>query len=88
MDAEYGSLKGGTNNDFIASAYFVYSVSLTIKSRKALGLNAGFYEELYDNIYKAFLKEFPVCNTQTECVLALAFGLRMMLKALRTSLLG
>ena len=66
MDAEYGSLKGGTNNDFIASAYFAYSVSLTIKSRKALGLNAGFYEELYDNIYKAFLKEFPVCNTQTE----------------------
>lgn len=75
MDAKDGSLKGGTNNDFIASAYFAYSVSLVIKSRKVLGLDAGIYEELYDNIYKAFLKEFPVCNTQTECVLALAFGL-------------
>lgn len=75
MDAADGSYKGATNPDFIASAYFAYSVSIVIKAREVLGLDTEFYKQIYDNIYNAFRKEFAVCNTQTECALALVFGL-------------
>lgn len=75
MDAPNGDYKGGSNQDFIASAYFAYSTSIVIKVRKVLGLCTEHYKELYDNIYNAFINKFPVCNTQTECALALSFGL-------------
>jgi len=75
MDAGDGDYKGASNPDFIASAYFAYSTKLVVKILKVLGRDAKYYEELYENIVKAFKERYHKCNTQTECAVALVFGL-------------
>lgn len=75
MDAPAGSYKGSTRDDFIASAFYAYSVRLLIKTGKTLGENVTEYEELYQGILSAFRKEYPVYLTQTEHVLAAWFEL-------------
>ena len=75
MDAEDGSYRGASDQDFIASAYFAYSTSLLIKALKVIGRDSSEYEKLYKNIVSAFKKRFNECNTQTECALALCFDL-------------
>ena len=75
LDAPVGSYKGSSDEDFIASAYFAYSTELVIKAGRALGEDVSYYEDLHQNIVKAFREEFPVYNTQTEHVLAIQFGL-------------
>lgn len=75
LDAESGSYKGASRDDFIASAFYAYSTELVIKTGKVLGKDITKYEKLYRNIVKAFREEFPDCRTQTELVLAVRFGL-------------
>ena len=75
LDAPEGSYKGSTREDFLASAFYAYSVSLVVKAGKILGKNVAYYEELYGNIVAAFRKAYPVYMTQTECVLAVYFHL-------------
>ncbi len=79
LDAVGGSseenMRGASNEDLVASAYFAYSVSIIIKARGVLGLSTVYYQNLYDNILAAFRKKFKEYKTQTECVLALAFDL-------------
>lgn len=75
LDAPYGSYRGSTNDDFIASAFYAYSTSLVIKAGTALGEDISGYEELYRNIVKTFKLHFSKLTTQTEHVLALIFGL-------------
>ncbi len=75
LDAPYGSYKGSSNEDFIASAFYAYSASLVIKAGKVLGRDVSGYEVLYENIVNTFRKAFPVYKTQTECVLAAHFKL-------------
>lgn len=75
LDAPEGSLKGGSDDDFIASAYYAYSTELVVKAGKVLGEDVSDYETLYKNIRAEFLKTYPEPKTQTECALALYFGL-------------
>ena len=75
MDAPYGSYKGASRDDFIASAFYAYSVCIVIKAGNALGADTAEYEKLKNNIKAEFEKTFPECLTQTECALALYFGL-------------
>lgn len=75
LDAPSGSYKGSTREDFIASAFYAYSVSLVIKAGNVLGEDVSFYEELSAHIVAAFQKAFPEYRTQTECVLAAHFHL-------------
>ena len=75
MDAGEGDYKGASDPDFIASAYFAYSTSLVIKVLKVLGQDTEYYVNLYENIVKAFKERYNKCNTQTECAVALVFGL-------------
>ena len=75
LDAPVGSYKGSTREDFIASAYYAYSTELVIKAGKVLGKDVSAYEALYEKIVEAFRKEYPDYRTQTECVLAVHFGL-------------
>lgn len=58
QDAPYGSFIGSTNVFLVATAYYAYSTSLLIKAGKVLGKNVDEYEELYENIKKAFRNEF------------------------------
>lgn len=75
LDAPYGSFKGSTDEDFIASAFYAYSVSLVVKTGKVLGRNVSEYADLYKNIVQTFKKRFSNFKTQTEHVLALYFNL-------------
>ena len=73
LDAEEGSYRGSSNEDFIASVFYRYSVSLVIKAGKVLGRNVEKYERLHERITKAIAKTFKTYKTQTECVIALYF---------------
>lgn len=83
LDAQQGSYKGATSDDFIASAFYAYSVQLIQKAAAALGYQeeAEDYRNLYQNILAHFQQEFVTPNgrlseqTQTAHVLALKFGL-------------
>ncbi len=75
LDAAKGEYKGASRDDFIASAYYAYSTGLLVKTLKVLELDSLKYEELYENIVKAFRNRFAEYETQTECALALCFGL-------------
>lgn len=86
MDAEPGSYKGSSDDDFIASAFFCNSVDILVKAGKILGKNMSEYEKLHANIVKKFRERFPVCQTQTEHVLALYFNLTANQKATADSL--
>lgn len=75
LDAPFGSYKGSSDDDLIASAYFAYSTGIFAKALKALGKDASYYEKLYENIVSAFRERFCEYKTQTECAVALYFGL-------------
>lgn len=75
LDATEGSYKGASDDDFIASAFYAYSVSIVIKAGKILGEDTAEYETLYDKIITTFHQHFPQYHTQTECVLAIYFNL-------------
>ena len=75
LDAPYGSYRGSTEDDLIASAFYAYSTKLVVKAGKALGRDVQEYEELYENIVSTFKKRFSKLRTQTEHVLALYFEL-------------
>ena len=75
LDGENGSWKGGSREDFVASAFYAYSTSLLVKIGKILGENIAEYQALHTRIINAFEERFPTYHTQTECVLAAHFGL-------------
>lgn len=71
MDADPGSYKGSTDDNFIASAFYAISTLLLVKAGKVIGRNVQEYEELYENIVSTFKGHFNEYKTQTEHVLAL-----------------
>ena len=75
LDAPYGSYVGSSSLDIIGTAYYAYSTSLVIKAGKVIGKNVSKYERLYERIINKAKKTFKEYKTQTECVLALMFGL-------------
>ena len=88
LDAPYGSYRGATDDDFIASAFYAYSTLLFVKAGKVLGRDVSAYETLYQNIVKAFQEHFKELKTQTQHVLALYFGLTDDRKAVAAELAG
>ena len=75
LDAPYGSYKGSSDQDFIASVFYAFSTSLVIKAGNVLGRNISKYETLYKRIINKIRKTYKKYNTQTECVLALYFDI-------------
>lgn len=75
LDGADGDYKGLSSIDFISSAFYKYSVSLTKKAALALGLDASVYEKKENEIRKEFIKYFRRPATQTEYVLSLCFDL-------------
>lgn len=73
------SVKGGTPDEFVASAYYLYSTELTVKAAKVLGkrLDAIKYQKLADEIRAAMQKEYftgngrLAINTQTAHIISL-----------------
>lgn len=58
MDAGEDHYMGATQTDLIASAYFAYSVSLTLRAGKVLGEDTTELETLYRNVRRAFREAF------------------------------
>ena len=76
LKAPYGSFKGATRDDLLASAFYALSTEILCKVGKIIGEDVSLYEELYANIISAFRTEFSENYlTQTEHILALYFGL-------------
>ncbi|MFE6075859.1 family 78 glycoside hydrolase catalytic domain [Paenibacillus sp. NPDC057886] len=83
LDSKPDSYIGATDKDFVATAFYAYSVSLTRKAAEVLGQveDAAYYDNLHDNIVAAFQDEFVTpagklaVPTQTAHVLALHFDL-------------
>lgn len=75
LDASEGSARGGSREDFIASAFYAHSTLLVVKAGRVLGQDVSEYEVLYDQIVETFRKVYPDYRTQTEYVLALQFDL-------------
>lgn len=72
----------GTDKTLIATAYYILSTGILIKSLKRLGENADEYIEKKEQSVAAFRKAFmengrikPEYVTQTACVLAVHFGI-------------
>jgi alpha-L-rhamnosidase len=83
LDSRPDSYIGATERDFVATAFYAYSVSLVQKAAEVLGKteDAKSYGELHASILDAFTKEFITPTgrlsipTQTGQILALMFGL-------------
>ncbi|MFC5404956.1 family 78 glycoside hydrolase catalytic domain [Cohnella soli] len=83
LDSKPDSYIGATDRDFIATAFYAYSVSLVRKTAEVLGKvkDAEAYGELYERIIEALTEEFVTPSgrlavpTQTGQVLGLMFGL-------------
>jgi alpha-L-rhamnosidase len=74
---------GHTSRDYIATAFYAYSVKLTAQAAEVLGKkeDAAMYNTLFEKIKKAFQNEFvtpsgrTTSDSQTSYVLALMFDL-------------
>ncbi|NEU63503.1 alpha-L-rhamnosidase [Paenibacillus sp. ALJ109b] len=83
LDSKPDSYIGATDKEFVATAFYAYSVSLTRKAAEVLGQaeDVTYYDNLHDNIVVAFQNEFVTpagklaVPTQTAHVLALHFDL-------------
>ncbi|WP_315792969.1 family 78 glycoside hydrolase catalytic domain [Paenibacillus sp. BIC5C1] len=83
LDSKPDSYIGATDKDFVATAFYAYSVSLTRKAAEVLGQaeDVTYYDNLHENIVAAFQNEFVTpagklaVPTQTAHVLALHFDL-------------
>ena len=76
LDASEGSLKGASNEDIIASAFYARSVEILARVGAILGKDNTEYTKLYELTRRAFVHRYePLLATQTECAVALYFGL-------------
>lgn len=75
LDAPDGSYKGSTRDSVIGSAFYAKSTELVVKAGRIIGKDVSEYEALHERIVKRFREKFPEYKTQTECILALEFGL-------------
>jgi alpha-L-rhamnosidase len=83
LDAKPDSYLGATDPEYVATAFYAYSVSLLQKTAAVLGKteDAEHYAELHAGIVEAFTKEYVTpagrlaVPTQTAQVLALMFGM-------------
>ena len=88
LDAKEGSYVGASDRDLIASAYYALSTSLVCKAGHALGIDVSEYDALYERIVAAFRAHYPEYHTQTECAVALHFGLAADPKSVADKLAG
>lgn len=75
LDAGDGSYTGASRKNFIATAFYAHSAQLLAQAMDALDMDGAAYHRLFETIRAAHQNAFPDCRTQTECALALHFGL-------------
>jgi len=75
MDGPEGSYRGISNEDLLATAYYAYCTGLLAKAYVELGKDSSELDLLYRRIVQAFQTHYPAYHTQTECAVALYFGI-------------
>ena len=75
MDGPEGSYRGISDEGLLGTAYYAYCTDLLSKAMDALGEDSTMYWGLYKKIVHAFQKKYSAYRTQTECAVALYFGL-------------
>lgn len=76
LDAPYGSYRGASREELVATAFYAHSTDLVCRIGKLLGEDVARYETLYSQIVSGFKAAYDGdFRTQTEHVLALQFGL-------------
>ena len=75
LDAGEGNYTGASRKEFIATAFYAHSAQLLAQAMDALDMDGAAYHRLFETIRAAHQNAFPDCRTQTECALALHFGL-------------
>ena len=75
LDAPEGSYRGSSNEDFIASVFYLNSVKIVSEVAKILKKGYLRYERLAEKILAKIRKTFKEYKTQTECALALYFDI-------------
>ena len=76
LDAPYGQYRGASREDLVATAFFSLSTNTVCRVGRLLGEDVSDYEKRAAEIEKGFKAAFDGdFRTQTECVLALQFGL-------------
>lgn len=82
LDSEEGSYRGGTDEQYVATAYYAYSTNITAKCARILNNSedADYYEQLYLKIVESFKAKYIkndeiTIKTQTAQILPLCFGL-------------
>ena len=75
LDAHEGSYRGASNDDFIASVFYYNSVCILARTAKILGKGYKRHEAKVQKILSKIRATFPEPKTQTECTLALYFGI-------------
>ncbi len=58
MDGDPDVYVGATPTDFIASAYYAYSVSILVNAGETLGKDMGEYKALYESVRAAFRRRY------------------------------
>jgi alpha-L-rhamnosidase len=69
------SHSGATNPDLLQSAFYALDTAIVAKTLAILGKDPSYYLALFEKIKARFGTDFPVLQTQTECAVALLFGL-------------
>jgi len=75
LDAPSGSYKGSSREELIATAFYAYSTELLIKAGNVIGKDMSEYKTLHRQIVQKFQQTYLEYETQTECILAVWFGL-------------
>ncbi len=76
LDAPYGSYRGASREDLVATAFFAHTTDLVCRIGRLLGEDVSEYERRYKEIEAGFKAAYDGdFRTQTEHVLALHFGL-------------
>ena len=75
LDAGEGNYTGASRKEFIATAFYAHSAQLLAQAMDALDMDGAAHHRLFEAIRAAHRNTFPDCRMQTECALALHFGL-------------
>ena len=69
------SYSGASNPDLLQAAFFANDARIVAEALEVLGRDSSKYRKLFEAIKARFQEEFPEYKTQTECIIALHFGL-------------
>ncbi len=63
LDVPIGSYKGSSREELIATAFYVHSAELVVKTGRLPSKDVSAYEQLHKQIVASFCADYPICET-------------------------